>query len=159
MTPRSLHHTLSMSLRHYPYAYPLMHIPSAYSPHSTMDDAPPPYQQQPPPPTYSASGTDANEFNHDPKLVATCKKLGISTLFGSQLHHVTDFVKIRIAIDVSGSMMATSIVRSRFNESSSKSLFWPHRQTRWHELRAQLKLLFDICTEEELIPNGIDVFF
>jgi hypothetical protein len=32
------------------------------------------------------------------------------------------------------------------------------RHTRWQELCGQLKLLFEICVEEELIPSGIDVF-
>src|SRR5262245_52733794 len=127
---------------------------------SSFNDVPPPYERYPSPlPAYATSGTDASQFNKNPKLIASCKKLGISTLFGSQLHHVSDFVKIRVAIDVSKSMLANTAVRSTATETISKVRERLHRQTRWQELCAQLKLLFEICEEEELIPDGIDIFF
>lgn len=128
---------------------------------SLFDDAPPPYERHPSPlPMYATSGTDATQFNKNPKLIASCKKRGISSVFGSQLHLVSDFVKIRVAIDVSKSMLANTIVRSPpGTETMSKVRSRLHPQTRWQELCGQLKLLFEICEEEELIPNGIDVFF
>jgi hypothetical protein len=129
------------------------------------------------PPEYEFSGVDKTQFNNDPKSIAACKKRGISPVFASQLHHVAQFQKIRVAIDVSGSMghrvstpkdeletkMGGNSILSQKNYRSPRTAgsHASHRElkTRWQELCEQLRLLFDICSEHELIPHGIDVFF
>jgi hypothetical protein len=96
----------------------------------------------------------------------------MSPVFASQIHYVREFRKIRIAIDVSGSMGFPVTTR---RDLFGKDLVWwsiashpwviPDKfpgtlqRTRWEELREQLKLLFDICTEHELVERGVDVFF